>query len=174
MRNDGYRSDSGEDKGVGADDRYGAGGIFVLLLAAAAVVELEQWWLLQLQWQYSDCCNTCNTGGETPCCPADLFKKGTSFIHQLKEGTLCVLGMPTGHRTNLLLAGIITASAQILKEYANKASLNAKPIKTLIADVLHNPSFHAADVDTDMLKHFFHFSSSMSHFSCMVACNSAS
>jgi hypothetical protein len=50
--------------------------------------------------------------------------------------------------------GIITASEQIVKVYASKASLNAKQIKTLIEDVLRNPAFNAADVDTDMLKRF--------------------
>ncbi len=48
----------------------------------------------------------------------------------------------------------VTVSEQILKEYASKTSLNAKQIKTLIEDVLHNPAFDEADVDTDMLRHF--------------------
>ena len=51
-------------------------------------------------------------------------------------------------------SGIITESEQILKEYASKASLNAKQIKSLIEDVLRNPAFNADDVDTDMLKRF--------------------
>ncbi len=51
-------------------------------------------------------------------------------------------------------SGIITASEKIVKEYASKASLNAKQIKSLIEDVLHNQSFNAADGDTDMLKRF--------------------
>ena len=48
-------------------------------------------------------------------------------------------------------AGIITGSEQILKEYASASSLNARDIKRLIEDVLHNPDFNADDVDTDML-----------------------
>jgi hypothetical protein len=51
-------------------------------------------------------------------------------------------------------SGIITTSEQIVREYASKASLNAKQIKSLIEDVLRNPAFNAADVDTDMLKRF--------------------
>jgi hypothetical protein len=51
-------------------------------------------------------------------------------------------------------SGIITASEQIIKEYASKVGLNAQQIKTLIEDVLHNPAFNADDVDTDMLKRF--------------------
>jgi hypothetical protein len=49
---------------------------------------------------------------------------------------------------------MISGSKQILKEYAKKASLNAKDIKALIQDVLHNPDFNAEEVDTDMLQQF--------------------
>ena len=49
-------------------------------------------------------------------------------------------------------ADIITGSEQILKEYASASSLNARDIKRLIEDVLHNPDFNADDVDTDMLE----------------------
>ena len=49
-------------------------------------------------------------------------------------------------------AGIITGSEQILKDYASASSLNARDIKRLIEDVLHNPDFNADDVDTDMLE----------------------
>ncbi len=42
-------------------------------------------------------------------------------------------------------SGIITASEQIIKEYASKVGLNAQPIKVLIEDVLHNPAFNADD-----------------------------
>ena len=49
-------------------------------------------------------------------------------------------------------AGIITGSEQILKEYVSASSLNARDIKRLIEDVLHNPDFNADDVDTDMLE----------------------
>ncbi len=51
-------------------------------------------------------------------------------------------------------SGIITESEKIVKEYATKALLNAKRIKSLIEDVIHNQPFNAADVDTDMLKRF--------------------
>jgi hypothetical protein len=51
-------------------------------------------------------------------------------------------------------SGLITASEQIIKEYASKVGLNAQQIKALIEDVLHNPAFNADDVDTDMLKRF--------------------
>ncbi len=51
-------------------------------------------------------------------------------------------------------SGMINGSEQILKEYAKKASLTAKDIKALIEDVLHNPNFNAAEVDTDMLQRF--------------------
>jgi hypothetical protein len=50
--------------------------------------------------------------------------------------------------------GLISGSEQILKNYANKVSLNANNLKILIEDVLHNPNFNAEDVDTDMLKWF--------------------
>ena len=49
-------------------------------------------------------------------------------------------------------SGIITGSEQILKNYASASSLNARDIKRLIEDVLHNPDFNAEDVDTDMLE----------------------
>ena len=49
-------------------------------------------------------------------------------------------------------AGIITGSAQILKDYASASSLTANNIKRLIEDVLYNPDFNADDVDTDMLE----------------------
>ncbi len=51
-------------------------------------------------------------------------------------------------------AGIITGSDQILKDYAKKASWEAKEIEALIEDVFHTPNFNADDVDTDMLKRF--------------------
>ncbi len=51
-------------------------------------------------------------------------------------------------------SGLISGSEQILKDYANKASLNANDLKALVGDVLHNPSFNAEDIDTDMLKRF--------------------
>ena len=51
-------------------------------------------------------------------------------------------------------SGFITGSEQILKDYATSASLTAKDVKKLIEDVLHNPDFNAADVDTDMLERF--------------------
>ena len=44
------------------------------------------------------------------------------------------------------------APKQILREYASASSLNARDIKRLIEDVLHNPDFNADDVDTDMLE----------------------
>jgi hypothetical protein len=37
-------------------------------------------------------------------------------------------------------SGLITASEQIIKEYASKVGLNAQQIKALIEDVLHNPA----------------------------------
>ena len=49
-------------------------------------------------------------------------------------------------------SGIITGSEQILKNYASASSLNARDIKRLIEDVLHNPDFTSEDVDTDMLE----------------------
>ncbi len=49
-------------------------------------------------------------------------------------------------------SGIILGSEQILKDYANKASLTANDVIALIENVLHNPNFNADDVDTDMLK----------------------
>ena len=49
-------------------------------------------------------------------------------------------------------SGIITGIEQILKNYASASSLNARDIKRLIEDVLHNPDFNAEDVDTDMLE----------------------
>ena len=51
-------------------------------------------------------------------------------------------------------SGIISGSEQILKDYAQKASLTVKDIIALIEDVLHNPNFNADEVDTDMLKRF--------------------
>ena len=38
----------------------------------------------------------------------------------------------------------IPSKTQILKEYASASSLNARDIKRLIEDVLHNPDFNAA------------------------------
>ena len=52
-------------------------------------------------------------------------------------------------------SGIISDSEQILKNYANKVSLNANNLKILIEDVFHNPNFNAEDVDTDH-NCFFH------------------
>ena len=51
-------------------------------------------------------------------------------------------------------SGIITGTEQILKDYASASSLNARDIKRLIEDVLHNPAFNADDVDMDMLERF--------------------
>ena len=53
-------------------------------------------------------------------------------------------------------SGIITGSELVLKNYACAPSLNAKDIKRLIADVLHNQNFkfNADDVDTGMLEPF--------------------
>jgi hypothetical protein len=48
------------------------------------------------------------------------------------------------------VAGIITGSEAILKEFASKHSLNASTIK----DVLQNLAFNADEVDTDMLQRF--------------------
>ena len=42
-------------------------------------------------------------------------------------------------------SGIITGSEQILKNYASASSLNARDIKRLIEDVLHNPDFNSID-----------------------------
>ena len=52
---------------------------------------------------------------------------------------------------------IITGSEQNLKDYASDSSLNAKDIKRLIEDILHNPHFNADDVDKDMLEQFANF-----------------
>ena len=52
-------------------------------------------------------------------------------------------------------SGIITGSEQFLKDYASAPSLNAKDIKRLMEDVLHNPNFNADDVDMDMLEWCF-------------------
>ncbi len=51
-------------------------------------------------------------------------------------------------------SGLISGSEQILKNHANKVSLNANDLKILIEDILHNSNFNAEDVDTDMLKRF--------------------
>ena len=53
--------------------------------------------------------------------------------------------------------GIITGSEQNLKDYASASSLNAKDIKRLIEDILHNSDFNADDVDKDMLEQFANF-----------------
>ena len=41
-----------------------------------------------------------------------------------------------------------------MKNYASASSLNARDIKRLIEDVLHNPDFNADDVYTDILERF--------------------
>ena len=48
---------------------------------------------------------------------------------------------------------ISTGSEHILKDYASASSLNAKDIKRLIEDILHNSDFNADDVDEDMQSH---------------------
>jgi hypothetical protein len=50
------------------------------------------------------------------------------------------------------VAGIITGSEAILKEFASMHSLNASRINALIKDVVKNPAFNADEVDTDMLQ----------------------
>ena len=50
-----------------------------------------------------------------------------------------------------------TGSEHILKDYASASSLNAKDIKRLIEDILHNSDFNADDVDKDMLEQFANF-----------------
>ena len=44
-----------------------------------------------------------------------------------------------------------------LKDYASASSLNAKDIKRLIEDILHNSDFNADDVTRDMLEQFANF-----------------
>ena len=44
-----------------------------------------------------------------------------------------------------------------LKDYASASSLNAKNIKRLIEDILHNSDFNADDVEKDMLGQFANF-----------------
>lgn len=72
---------------------------------------------------------------------------GLSVQEAIKEGLVPALDPKEA-------SGIITGSEQILRQYAQKASLTAKDILALIQDVLHNPDFNADDVDTDMLKRF--------------------
>ena len=52
---------------------------------------------------------------------------------------------------------ISTFSENILKDNASASSLNAKDIKRLIEEILHNSDFNADDVDKDMLEQFANF-----------------
>ena len=52
---------------------------------------------------------------------------------------------------------ISTGSEYILMDYASASSLNAKDIKRLSEDILHNSDFNTDHVDKDMLEQFANF-----------------